>query len=121
MAGQLPDMHFQASAFEMNIASGGTPHEVGCDHGLLHLALAMKKAGLADWQPYADCAERNIQAFYIAGLWDAQTRSFRDTPVAPTFVPNKAATACDALFTLAELTGDTGWVEKYAVPTLTRS
>ena len=38
----------------------------------------------------------------------------------PSFVPNKAATACEALFLLAELTGDDGWVDRYALPNLRR-
>jgi len=120
LSGQLEDCHFAASAFELNPATAGTPHEAAGDVGLLRLALALRKAGQADWEKYARCAERNLQSFYIAELWDTAVRAFRDSPRTPSFVPNKAATACEALFLLAEVTGDPLWVERYVIPTLDR-
>jgi hypothetical protein len=36
------------------------------------------------------------------------------------FVPNKAATASEAMFLLAESSGDDAWAERYAVPNLNR-
>jgi hypothetical protein len=119
VAGQTPDGHFAASAFEINPATAGTPHEAACDVGLLLLAQALQEAGGA-WPCYVSCAERNLRAFYVEQLWDAEARSFRDSPTVPSFVPNKAATACEALFLLAGLTADAGWVERYALPTLDR-
>jgi hypothetical protein len=120
VAGQLPDSHYAASAFEINPATGGTPHEAACDAGLLLLATVLRKAGYADWKWYAACAERNLGSFYIEQLWDWEMRSFRDSPAMPSFVPNKAATACEALFLLAEVSGEERWVEQYAIPTLDR-
>lgn len=118
ISGQLENGHFPASAFEINPATAGTPHEAGCDVGLLLLALALKKAGRTDWQSYANCAQRNLVRFYVKQLWDEQAQSFRDSPAVPSFVPNKAATASEAFFLLSELTGDSGWAETYALPNL---
>jgi hypothetical protein len=118
--GQQEDSHFTASAFEFNPATAGTPHEAACDIGLLRLALALRKAEDADWEKYAQCAERNLQAFYIEKLWDSTVRSFRDHPHVPSFVPNKAATGCEAFFLLTDVTKNTLWVERYAIPTLDR-
>jgi hypothetical protein len=120
LAGQLPDGHYAASAFELNPACAGTPHEAACDAGLLMLAQALRRAGRPGWERYAACAERNLRAFYVDQLWDAGMRAFRDAPAWVAFVPNKAATACEALFLLADLTGDAIWVERYALPTLDR-
>ena len=120
LAGQLDGGHFAASAFELNPATAGTPHEAACDAGLLLLALALRKAGDASWEQYAGVAERNLRAFYVEELWDPETQSFGDSPGVPSFVPNKAATACEAFFLLAELRGEASWVERYALPTLRR-
>jgi hypothetical protein len=120
VAGQLPDGHFAASAFELNPATAGTPHEAACDVGLLLLAGALRRAEHAGWEAYLACARRNLRAFYLGKLWDARLRAFRDSPSFPSFVPNKAATACEALFLLSELTGDDAWVERYVLPTLER-
>jgi hypothetical protein len=120
LAGQLADGHYAASAFEINPATAGTPHEAACDVGLLLLALALRQAGQSGWQPYAAAAERNLRQFYIGQLWDAQAGAFRDDPRTPSFVPNKAATACEALFLLAEMSGDSAWIERYSLPTLDR-
>ena len=128
LAGQLANGHFAASCFELNPASAGTPHEAACDVGLLLLAKALTvgggqrpvPGGLPDWQPYADCAERNLQAFYVEKLWDAEARAFRDDPGTPSFVPNKAATACEAFFLLAEVRQDDRWVQRYVLPNLDR-
>ncbi|MGH2457605.1 MAG: hypothetical protein ACRDIY_01920 [Chloroflexota bacterium] len=120
VAGQLPDGHFAASAFELNPATAGTPHEAAADVGLLRLALALRTAGQSDWPDFAAAAERNLRRFYLGRLWDAEARAFRDSPTTSSFVPNKAATACEALFLLAEISGDAGPVEEYALPTLDR-
>jgi hypothetical protein len=118
--GQLGNGHFLGSAFEINPASAGTPHEAACDAALLRLALALRGAGRAGWGRYAACAERNLRTFYIKQLWNEQMRAFSDGPGADSFVPNKAATASESLFLLADLAEDGLWVERYALPTLDR-
>ncbi len=120
LRGQMANGHFAASAFEGNPATAGTPHEAACDVGLLLLALALRQDESPDWQTYAACAERNVRTFYVEQLWDDTARAFRDSPDTPSFVPNKAATACEAFFLLAELQQDAHWVEQYVLPTLDR-
>ncbi len=118
VVGQSENGHYASSAFEANPATAGTPHEAACDVALLLLALALRRAGYADWERYSACAERNLRVFYIGQLWDHEMRAFRDDPLRPSFVPNKAATACEALFLLTELSGEERWVSEYAIPTL---
>lgn len=118
VAGQLHNGHFAASAFEINPATAGTPHEAACDASLLLLARSLRNDGDERWHIYAQCAERNIQLFYIQQLWDEDAQVIRDSPRGQTFVPNKASTVCSALFHLAEMTGDALWVERYALPTI---
>jgi hypothetical protein len=118
--GQLPNGHYVASAFEINPATGGTPHEAACDVGLLLLASAVRQAGSDDWQRYATCAKRNLCAFYVDQLWNPTTQAFNDSPGIASFVPNKAATSCEAFFLLAEITHNAVWAERYALPTLKR-
>lgn len=120
LAGQLPGGNFRNSAFELNPATAGTPHEAACDLGLLRLAAALKSAGRQDWQNYLAAAERNLTGFYIARLWDDKGCYFRDDPRQPSFVPNKAATLVEALFAWCDLTADQSWIETYALPTLER-
>ncbi len=120
VAGQLDDGHYPASAFEINPATAGTPHEGACAVGLLHLALALRAAGKSGWQAYADCAEKNLKQFYIGQLWDAELKAFRDSPSRPDFVPNKAATAAEAFFLLSEVRGEARWAKEYALPNLDR-
>jgi hypothetical protein len=118
VAGQTENGHYIASAFEINPATAGTPHEAACDVGLLLLAQALQANQHAGWRRYATCAEQNLRTFYIQQLWGAEAQAFRDSPTEPSFVPNKAATACEALFLLSEISHDDQWVERYALPTL---
>lgn len=118
--GQLPDGHYAASAFEINPATAGTPHEAACDVGLLLLAQALRQAANDDWQRYAATAERNLSMFYVEQLWNEAAQSFNDSPRQVSFVPNKAATASEAMFLLAEIRGDAAWAERYALPNLDR-
>lgn len=127
--GQLPSGNFGNSSFELNPCTGGTPHEAACDVGLLLLAKALKEtdeqgqelpAGSHTWQHYADCAERNLCSYYLTVLWDSEARLFRDHPTVPSFVPNKVATACEALFLLAEIRSDDSWIHRYVLPNLDR-
>jgi hypothetical protein len=120
MGGHLASGHFVASAFEMNPASGGTPHEAACDVALLLLAQSLRQQGDPAWKQYAECAEHNLRLYYVGQLWDAEARAFRDSPHTPSFVPNKAATAAEAIFLLAEVREDASWVEEYALSTLDR-
>lgn len=118
VSGQLDDGHFCNSAFEINPATAGTPHEAACDVGLLQLALALKELSDPSWQIYFNCARRNLESFYLGKLWDVAAQSFRDAPLVSSFVPNKAATACEAFFLLAEITQDSTLIEKYVMPNL---
>jgi hypothetical protein len=116
--GQLPSGNFRDSCFELNPYTGGTPHEAAADIGLLHLADALRSIADPAWNVYCTAARRNLDQVYIARLWDAQERYFRDTPSVVSFVPNKCATLAEALFKLGELTGESRYIEQYALPTL---
>jgi hypothetical protein len=120
LAAQLPNGNFPNSGFELNPTPAGTPHEAAVDVGLLALAAELRRAGVADADSsaYLDAAHRNIECFYVARLWDSQARVFRDDPTRPSFVPNKSATLVEALFRLADLTGDERWQVVYVRPTL---
>ncbi|MCG8351030.1 MAG: hypothetical protein MI924_24945 [Chloroflexales bacterium] len=117
---QTAEGHYPASTFEINPATAGTPHEAACDNGLLLLALALRANRDESYKRYAVTAEHNLRRFLIGRLWDVDARAFRDSPHIPSFVPNKAATICETLFLYAELSGDSRWVEAYALPTLDR-
>jgi len=118
LAGQLENSHFAASAFELNPATGGTPHEAAADYALLRLAKTLKQVGQSGWGKYLAAAENNLTSYFIGRLWSGEYRIFRDSPTGLTFVPNKAATICEALFELIELTGKTDWLRLYIQPTL---
>lgn len=118
LQGQMENENFLASAFEANPATAGTPHEAACDTGLLQLAQVLKDLGDSSWQSYAAAAVHNLRCFYLDQLWDTQAAVFRDHPYGFTFVPNKAATACDAFFRLAELYRDSSWVDCYVLSNL---
>ena len=117
--GQAANGHFAASAFEINPASAGTPHEAAACVGLLTLVKALKQANQTEYEAYLACAQQCLHNYYIKQLWDSTLQAFRDSPAGITFVPNKAATACDAFFLLTEITGDSSWVDEYVLPTLT--
>lgn len=116
--GQLPGGNFRHSAFELNPATGGTPHEAACDLALLRLAAALRPTDPAAAGQYYAAAERNLRAYWIERLWDAHPMSFRDAPGTPSFVPNKAATLAEALLLFAGLSGDESFATRYALPTL---
>jgi hypothetical protein len=117
---QLPDGHFPESAFEINPSSGGTPHEAAADLGLLNLARELKNNGDGEWEIFFSTAVKNLNSYYLELLWDDEYRSFRDHPSVVSFVPNKAATACEALFIWSELTGDARWISEFSLPNLDR-
>ena len=117
-AGQLDDGRFRRSSFELNPNFGGTPHESAVDLGLLILARALRGRGDDSWQTYRAAAERNLRGWYLGSLWNDDERRFRDSPSpVSTFVPNKSATAIEALCLLHELTGDDELLERYVRPT----
>lgn len=118
LRGQLADGRFRHSSFELNPYPGGTPHEAACDLALLHLASALRERSDPAWSAYLEAARRNIRDVQVAALWDEQAHSFRDHAHIPSLVPNKGATLVEALCTLAELTGDEVWIQRYALPTL---
>ena len=120
VTGQLSNSHVPVISSAINPLTAGTPHEAACDVGLLLLARKLKAQGDPDWELYFACAKRNLESFYIQQLWDPHFQSFRDSPNVPSFVPNKAATACEAFFLLAEMAQDESWIERYALPTLER-
>lgn len=118
IAAQLENGAYRHSAFELNPYSGGTPHEFAASLGLLALAEALQVHHEPDHRRYLAAAQRNIDAIAIGKFWDADHSYLRDHPSAPTFVPNKAATWSEALFKLAALTGDSRYLDVYAVPTM---
>lgn len=118
VAGILPSGNYRNSSFELNPSPGGTPHEAACDIALLSLAQVLRADGDSDWSIYADTAERNLRAYYLGRLWDADAKAFRDDETRPSFVPNKAATLSEALFLLATLRGDESIITRYLLPTL---
>lgn len=118
IAGQLPSGNYRNSRFEQNPGTGGTPHEAACDLALIRLSTGLRSSDDPDWQKYSQAAERNLKQYFIARLWDPDVKSFRDDPITPSFVPNKAATLAEALLNLAWLTGDAVWADRYALPTL---
>ena len=118
IAGQCANSHFLHSGFEKNPSTAGTPHEAACDVALLRLAQALRNADDPDWTRYAESAQHNFQQFYIDALWDHTMQAFRDDVRVPTFVPNKAATAAEVCFLLADVNAESGWIEQYALPTL---
>lgn len=117
LRGQLANGTFYHSAFELNPATGGTPHEAACALALLELAAALGRAS-ADGARFAAAAERNLRAYWIGRLWDERAGGFRDGPATPSFVPNKAATLAEALLLLARLSGDESLATGYALPAL---
>jgi hypothetical protein len=117
IAGQFPCGSFSNSRFELNPGAGGTPHEAACVVALLLLAAALRETGRADGERYLAAAEAAFHGFLVGRLWNPVTRTLRDAPGTDSFVPNKAATFCEAVLALAALTRDDGLVARFAAPT----
>lgn len=115
--GQLPSGNFRFSSFEQNPHAGGTPHEAACDIALLRLAKQLRHDA-QDATVYIEAARHNIDHYYVNTLWNPSEQYFQDTPSGTNIVPNKAATLTEALFLLAELTGEARYIDAYAMPTL---
>jgi hypothetical protein len=120
LRGQRPDAHFRSSGFEINPSTAGTPHEAACDIALLLLARSLKDLDDPRWKRYLECARANLEMYYLARLWDDDILAFADSTTGKAFVPNKAATAAEAMLLMAEITGDARWAELYGIPTVAR-
>lgn len=118
VSGQLPNGNFRNSSFEQNPHWGGTPHEAACDAALLCLVEVLQKEAKDGWQPYLLAAEKNLEEYYFARLWDDKHLHFRDHPDMPGFVPNKSATLCEAILKLARVSANDAVVTRYVIPTL---
>ena len=117
LEGQRADGHFRNSAFELNPANGGTPHEAAADVGLLLLARELATRNSSASESFRNAARHNLESYWFDQLWDQPSTLLRDGPGEPTFVPNKAATFIDAVLLLSELTDRPDLVEQYALPT----
>lgn len=119
---QREDGTFNDSAFEANPAMGyiSQIHESAVDIALLRLGLRMEKIQKGDGKPFIDAAQKNIDRVLMIRFWNDEKKSFQQYEKgqwdnAPNlFVPNKIATACEALLLLEEATGEKKYVE-YAV------
>lgn len=105
--GQLACGSFAPSAFEMNPATFGTPHEAAAVGGLLRALPHLDGADEA-----IESARKNV-TLQIEKLWDHQSNGFNDIPGMPGRVPNKLATLASAFMTFAEVTGESQWL-RYA-------
>lgn len=118
VAGQLPGGQYRNSSFESNPQSGGNPHEAACDVGLFCLAGELKRQGSFRWEKYFLTAHRNLQAYILGTLWDAENHYFHNAPEDATFVPNKAATIAEALMLWEHLNQGANVLERFVIPTL---
>lgn len=118
ISGQLPSGNFRSSCFELNPNTGGTPHEAACDIALLQVATSLKAMGDSNWKQYAVSAEQNLFHYHMGLLWDDSMRYFQEQPFSRSFVPNKAATLCEAIFLYAYLKNNDEYIVRYVLPTL---
>jgi hypothetical protein len=118
VAAQYPSGNYADSQFQLNPYTAGTPHEASVNVALLKTAAALRAAHQPDWQGYVDAARRSLTGYFIPRLWDADARTFYDDVRRITVVPNKLATLAEALVRLSDLTGDTRYLEIYALPAL---
>ncbi|MGH2371770.1 MAG: hypothetical protein ACRDI2_26660, partial [Chloroflexota bacterium] len=103
VAAQTADGHFGNSSFQHGPQPGGTPHEAAVDVALLELAQALREGSRPSWERYAACAERNVEQYLLAQLWAGD--GFADQPWHLVRVPNKNATAIEALLLAEAVTG----------------
>jgi hypothetical protein len=103
VSAQLPSGNFRNSSFQYGPIEGGTPHEAAVDVGLLELARLLRRIGDDAWQRYVQAAEHNITSYLLGPLWRGQ--GFREQSWDATLVPNKNATAMEALLLYEELCG----------------
>lgn len=118
VAGQTSSSNFVASSFELNPYPGGNPGEAACDLALLRLASKLRDSVGYAWERYLRTAELNMRDHHITRLWDRDARVFSDSLDHATFVPNKAATLTEAILLYCQITENSEWAERFALPTL---
>ncbi|OQY46054.1 MAG: hypothetical protein B6242_08835 [Anaerolineaceae bacterium 4572_78] len=101
---QLPSGKFFNSSFQVGPIEGGTPHEAAVDVALLELATYLKEMNDDRWEKYYRTAGLNLKEYYLSELW--QGEAFLDQHWNNTLVPNKNATAIEALLLYQTLSGD---------------
>ena len=116
--GQFQSGNFRNSYFEQNPNTGGTPHEAAVCLGLLKLSLSLRSLNDPTWSLYYKCAQKNLEEYQILYLWDQQQKIFWDGPETRSVSPDRLATLAEAFFTAARLSGQTLWLEQYALPSL---
>ena len=104
--GQLPDGGLQASEFEINPGTLGTPHEAAAVLGLLDCADCLSTGARQRVLSLAESILQNI----IEKLWDHSTGGFNDRPGFVGRVPNKLATLAEALLRFYESTGERAYL-----------
>ena len=112
---QTVDGHYRQSRFELNPGTGGTPHEIAADIGLLRLARTLRGIDVSQSDRFLKVARINIDVM-IARLWDDEAQRLLDDPSEKTFVPNKAATAIEAFSLLTQMVGEERYVRQYVEP-----
>jgi len=100
LAAQAPDGSYQASQFEQNPGSLGTPHEAAASLGLLRALNHLDDPDLA-----LAAVGRSVSNL-IATLWDTRGSCFNDSPGAVGRVPNKLATLAALLMELWQVRPD---------------
>jgi hypothetical protein len=120
VAGQLPNSNYQASSFEANPKTGGTPHEAACDLALIKLSQVMRTNNISGWESYAHAAEHNIRNYILDQLWAPESGYFRNLVGDPVFVPNKAAMIVQALSAWVDFSDEQEWLGQCIFPTLDR-
>lgn len=113
---------FANSAFEANpsFTYSGQPHESAVDIALLRIAAQLKKEENLHWKKFAAGAEKNIQQILIDRFWNESHESFQQYEqgrfdAAPDLiVPNKIATACEALLEFAAVCENSKWIKRAA-------
>jgi hypothetical protein len=119
---QYEDGMFNDSAFEANPAMGfiSTIHECAVDIALVRLGMRLEKNQEGEGRLFIEAAKKNIDQVLIPRFWNEEKKSFQQyekgqSDNAPNlFVPNKIATACEALLLLKEATGEKKYAQ-YAV------
>lgn len=119
---QCEDGTFNDAAFEANPAMGYVSqiHESAVDIALLRLGMRLEETQKGEGTPFIDAAKKNIDRVLIPRFWDDEKKTFRqfekglwdDAP--NLFVPNKIATACEALLLLSRAVGEKKYAE-YAI------
>ena len=120
VANQLENGSFENSAFEVNPSMGhiAQPHESAVDLALLQLAQVLQEQNDFRSEKFIHAAKRNIDEILLKRFWNDSARTFQQYAKghfdsAPNlFVPNKIATACEALVLLSKLTGEKSYAQK---------